>query len=236
MPNNHMLARLTRAERRAFQALCLPVALAPGDWLSGSRAINQRLFFPDKSCVSLLTQMDAHAALEVGMVGREGYVGAHLVLDSGAPPVHALVQSEGRAWSLAARQLPEAFNASPTLHGLLHRFLSVQLAHWARASACQRFHQLRPRLARWLLMRADRSEGEPFAMTHEVLANLLGVRRVGVTVAASALQRAGLIHYHRGQIAVCNREGLEAIACSCYRADLAVYRDGMLGLAPGHRP
>jgi CRP-like cAMP-binding protein len=150
------------------------------------------------------------------MVGCEGMLGAHLALGVSAAPLHALVQGPGAAWRMAAARFRAELAASPALQRTLGRYLYVMMRQLGTASACLRFHQIGPRLARWLLMSQDRANGAHFHMTHEFLSYMLGVRRVGITQAAGDLQRRGLIHYHRGDFEVLDRLGLEAAACSCY--------------------
>jgi CRP-like cAMP-binding protein len=165
-----------------------------------------------------------HDGLEVGMVGQEGMLGTELALGIAIAPVRTVVQGAGQAWRLARAPFGRELQACPALRHAVHSYIYVQMAQLATASACRRFHLIGPRLARWLLMTQDRSRRDRFRVTHEFLALMLGVRRVGVTVAAGALQDEGLIHYHRGEIEVRNRSALEARACSCYASDRNAYR------------
>jgi CRP-like cAMP-binding protein len=137
------------------------------------------------------------------------------------------VQGAGSAWRIGIVPFRRELADSPALQRSLDRYLFVLMAQLATSAACLRFHQIGPRLARWLLMTQDRAHAECFHVTHEFLASMLGVRRVGVTLAAGALQRTGLIEYHRGLLTVLDRPGLEAAACSCYVADLQGYRELM---------
>ena len=158
------------------------------------------------------------------MVGREGMLGAQLVLGVSAMPLHALVQGAGTARRIAAARVSSrAFRAARRCELSLNRYLYVLMAQLATSAACTRFHNVGPRLARWLLMTQDRAHSDSFHLTHEFLAHMLGVRRVGITGAASDLQRHGLIRYRRGDITVLDRAGLEAAACSCYAADRCAY-------------
>jgi CRP-like cAMP-binding protein len=164
----------------------------------------------------------ASPGVEVGMVGREGMLGAHIALGVPSAPLHALVQGAGTARRIGARAFRAELAESAALRDSVNRYLYVLLSQLATSAACLRFHLIGPRLARWLLMSEDRSRSNSFRVTQEFLAYMLGVRRVGITAAAGALQRSGLIEYHRGELTVVDRSGLEAAACSCYRTD----RDG----------
>jgi CRP-like cAMP-binding protein len=162
------------------------------------------------------------------MVGREGMLGAHLALGVDAIPLHALVQGGGTARRIATTAFRRELAVGTALQRALNRYLYVQMAQLATSAGCTRFHSVGPRLARWLLMSQDRAHSDSFHLTHEFLAFMLGVRRVGITGAACDLQRRGLIGYHRGEITVLDRAGLEAAACGCYAADRRAY-DRMLG-------
>ncbi len=157
------------------------------------------------------------------MVGAEAMLGSELVLGLAATPWRALVQGAGSSWRIGAQQLRTQIDAIPELEALLQACLLVRLHQQTLAAACQRYHLIAPRLARWLLMSQDRSRSEIFHVTQEFMALMLGVRRVGVTEAASHFQDSGLIAYHRGELQVLNRKALEAQACSCYAADKDIY-------------
>lgn len=159
------------------------------------------------------------------MVGSEGMLGMQLTLGMKSSPLRALVQGEGEAVRVGSGSFRSELARSAPLRRGMHRYVSVFMAQLATANACSRFHLIGPRLARWLLMSQDRVNAESFRVTHESLAYMLGVRRVGITMAASALQRRGLIKYHRGKLSVLDRIGLEAAACSCYARNCKAYRD-----------
>jgi len=181
------------------------------------------VYFPTKGFISLVTPINGTPVLEVGMVGREGMLGTQLALGVRAAPLHALVQGPGAAWRVGAAAFCTELARSTALQRGLNRYLYVLMMQLASAASCLRFHKIEPRLARWLLMTQDRADSDRFQVTHEFLAYMLGVRRVGVTTAASALQRGGLIKYHRGHVRVLSRRRLEAAACSCYAADRKAY-------------
>ena len=169
--------------------------------------------------------VDGSPGVEVGMVGREGMLGAQLVLGVVTAPLHALVQGSGSSWRVATVPFKRELARSAALRQVLNRYLYVLMAQQATSAACLRFHLIGQRLARWLLMSQDRAQSESFHITHEFLAYKLGLRRDGITAAASTLQRDGLIEYHRGEIKVINRSGLEAVACSCYASNQKTYAD-----------
>ncbi len=183
----------------------------------------EHVYFPVESFVSLLTIVSGEVGLEVGMVGREGMLNSHLFLGVAAAPLHALVQGPGTAWRLGASAFTAELGRSAPLRGAMGRYVYVLMEQLATSAGCVRYHEIGPRLARWLLMSQDRAHASTFQMTQEFLGFMLGVRRVGVTAAAGALQRAGLIEYQRGRLTVLDRAGLEAEACSCYATDRRSY-------------
>jgi CRP-like cAMP-binding protein len=222
--SNHLIERLPHVARRRFLALCEPVDLVLSQTLCEPGALTQHVYFPTEGFVSLVALNDEDAALEVGMVGCEGMLGVQLVLGVDTVPLRALVQGMGRAWRVGKAPFRIEMARSPALQRVLQHYVFVLMAQLSAAAGCLRFHLVGPRLARWLLMSQDRAQADSFRVTHEFLAYMLGVRRVGITSAAGALQRAGLIEYRRGQLTVLDRHGLEAAACSCYAADRRVYR------------
>jgi CRP-like cAMP-binding protein len=157
------------------------------------------------------------------MVGREGMVGAELALGVLRSPLHAVVQGPGKSWRVPSAAFRGELARSPALRVLLNRYIYVLMVQLGTSAACLRFHLIGPRLARWLLLMQDRSHSDHFHVTHEFLAYMLGVRRVGITSAAGRLQRDGLIEYRRGELIVLSRRGLEAAACGCYTADERTY-------------
>lgn len=223
--SNHLIEHLPHPERARLLALCELVPLVPSEVLGQPGQPARFVYFPTDGFISLVALIDGHQALEVGMVGREGMLGAQLVLGVAVEPWHALVQGSGHAWRIGADVFCRELAGSAALQVCLKRYLAVLMAQRTASAACQRFHTIGPRLARWLLMGQDRVQASSFHVTHELLAYLLGVRRVGITTAAGALQRKGLIAYHRGHLSVLDRAGLQAVACSCYAADQRVYAD-----------
>jgi CRP-like cAMP-binding protein len=225
LPNaqNHLIELLPRKERLRILAICEPVELVMAQVLSEVGMPTRYVYFPTNGFISLVTPINGKPILEVGMVGREGMLGTQLALGVRAAPLHALVQGSGMAWRIGAVAFSRELARSSALQRGLNRYVYVMMMQLASAASCLRFHQIGPRLARWLLMTQDRANSDRFHITHEFLAYMLGVRRVGVTTAASILQRGGFIEYRRGEIRVLNRRGLEAAACSCYAADREAY-------------
>lgn len=225
--SNHLIDLLPRHDRSRLLALCQPVDLVLAEVLCEPGTPTRYVYFPTEGFISLLTMASGTPGLEVGMVGNEGMLGAHLALGVATSPLRALVQGAGVAARIKAKAFRAEFAGSPSLQRVMGRYLYVLMAQHASAAACLRYHPIGPRLARWLLMSQDRAHAVTFRVTQEFLAYMLGVRRVGVTAAASALQHSGLIEYHRGDLTVLDRAGLEAAACGCYAADRRAY-DGLL--------
>ena len=221
---NHLIERLPPRDRARLLDACEPVQLKLAQVLDDAGCALRHVYFPVEGFISLVARVDEHPGLEVGMVGREGMVGTALVLGVPCAPSRSVVQGAGASWRMSAVAFRRELKASTALQQQLALYLYVLMAQTVSSAGCLRFHLVSQRLARWLLMSQDRAHHEHFHVTHEFLAYMLGVRRVGVTVAAGELQRRGLIHYHRGELTVVDRPGLEAAACSCYAADRTVYQ------------
>ncbi len=223
MEQNHLIELLPRADRTRLLSICEPTELVLSEVLCEPGKTTRHVYFPTDGFISLVTLVEGHPALEVGMVGREGMVGAQLALGVVTAPLRALVQGSGAAWRIATKAFQAELVRSAALQRSLNRYLYVLMGQLATSAACLRYHLIGPRLARWLLMTQDRAHSDTFHVTQEFLAYMLGVRRVGVTAAAGALQRSGLITYTRGELTVLDRAGLEAAACSCYASDRQTY-------------
>jgi len=224
---NQLIDQLPRKDRIRLLAACDEVDLVMSQVLCETGIATRYAYFPKRGYISLVTPIDGKPVLEVGMVGTEGMLGTQLVLGVAMTPLFAIVQGAGSAWRVSAATFRKELIRSKALQRSLDRYVQVTMTQLASSAACLRFHQIGPRLARWLLMTQDRAHANSFHVTHEFLAYMLGVRRVGVTTAAVALQRRGLIDYRRGDITIVNRRGLEASACSCYAADRQAYIDVM---------
>ncbi len=223
--DNHLIGLLPPLDGARLRALGEQVDLAPFAVIDEPHRPTHHVYFPFEGCISLVTPVHGHPNLDVGMIGREGMLGAQLALGVSTTPLRALVQGAGVALRIAAPEFRSALVHSPALRKVMQRYLYVRMGELALSAACQRYHQVGPRLARWLLMTQDRAHAAQFHITHELLACLLGVRRVGVTVAAGSLQRSGLISYRRGELTVLDRSGLEAAACTCYAAERSAYAE-----------
>jgi CRP-like cAMP-binding protein len=214
---NHVLAALPRPAYRRMLTGLEAIQLNYGQVLYEPEGRIHHVYFPVDSLVSLLTAVDKTRTLEVGMVGNEGMVGMPMALGIGVSAVRALVQGSGTAMRMTAKRFRREFSKNPLLQRALFRYTHLLMAQVSQTAACNRFHEAEARLARWLLMTSDRLHAANFLLTHEFLAHMLGVRRVGITNAAGILQRKNLIDYSRGNIRILDRKGLEAAACPCYR-------------------
>ena len=226
---NQIIERLPKGIQKRFLARCEAFELVLSAELGVRGMPLTHAYFPVTGFISLVIDIDSHPPLEVGMVGCEAMLGSELVLGLAKTPWRALVQGAGSCWRIEATALREAMDDMPALKSLLQRTLMVRLHQQALASACERFHPIGPRLARWLLMMQDRAAADHFRVTQEFISLMLGVRRVGVTQAASEFQKEGLIRYTRGELKVTDRTGLEKAACSCYEADKLLHETLMNG-------
>ncbi|KKO45123.1 Crp/Fnr family transcriptional regulator [Arsukibacterium ikkense] len=226
--SNHLLQLLNNTARQALLQHCDVVQLQFADILCQSNQTYQYLYFPLSGFISLVTKLDNHKPLELGIIGNEGMLGATLALNVSLAPMQAVVQGKGSAWRISLAKLQQCIRQCPQLKQVLQQYLFVQLGQLAQNVACAHFHELRPRLARWLLMSHDRAHSSSFYLTHQFLAGMLGARRSGVTVAAGMLQQQQIISYSRGMISILDRQALQGMACECYQAALDDYHR-MLG-------
>jgi len=213
---NHLLASLPDPEYQVLLPHLESVAMPPAEVVYESGSIMTHAYFPTDSIISLLYVMESGASAEIGVVGNEGMVGISLFMGGGSTPSRAVVRSSGRAFRLRSSILKERFDRSVPLMHLFLRYTQALITQMAQTAACNRHHSVDKQLCRWLLLSLDRLPGRHLQMTQESIANMLGVRREGVTEAALKLQRAGLIRYSRGHIEALDRPGLEARACECY--------------------
>jgi CRP-like cAMP-binding protein len=220
---NRLLAALPSKDRLQILASCEQIELVFGNILCEPGETIRHVYFPTDSFVSLVMLIDGSSGLEVGLIGNEGMLGLPLMLGVDVAPLHALVQGAGPALRIEAPSFVHVFGQSPALQQELKRYLYVSMRQLAQTAACNRFHIVEQRLAHWLLMTRDRAHAEEFHVTHEFLAKMLGVRRVGVTKAAGSLQKKKLISYNRGDIKILDIGGLKAASCGCYQADKETY-------------
>src|SRR6202049_243995 len=214
--NNFLLAALPDPEWQRWQPLLEKVEMPLGEVLYESGATLAHVYFPTTSIVSLLYVMENGASAEIAVVGNEGLVGVSLFMGGESTPSRAVVQSAGHGFRLKAQLMKDEFNrAGPVLH-LWLRYTQALITQMSQTAVCNRHHTLDQQLCRWLLLSLDRLQANELTMTQELIANMLGVRREGVTEAAHRLQQAGLIRYTRGHIVDFDRPGLEKRTCECY--------------------
>jgi CRP-like cAMP-binding protein len=213
---NRLLATLPKNEYKRLFPQLKKVSLILGEALYKPGDVINYVYFPNDSIISLISELSDTSWLEVGMVGNEGMAGLAVFMGVPYSTTRALVQGSGSAMRMSSAAVRKESNRLGSLHHLLHRYSHSLLTQVSQSSACNRFHLVDARLARWLLMTNDRLGAEEFPLTQEFLSSMLGVRREGVSKAAGALQAAKLIRYSRGMITLLNRRGLEAKSCHCY--------------------
>lgn len=222
--SNLLLDALPGGSQRRLLGSCDTVELEFGTRLSEAGSTLRFAYFPLTGFISLVTVLEERRALEIGLIGNEGMLGATVALGTSTSPLTTIVQGAGRALRLKTSVLRKEIESDKALANLLNRYLFVGLVQLAQASGCLRFHSVEERLARWLLMTHDRSHADNFHLTHSFLADMLGVRRSAVTIAAGKLQQRKLISYSRGDINVLSRRGLERASCACYEASQLTHR------------
>jgi len=220
---NRVLASIPARQYQRLRSQLEPVNLVLGQILYEPGKAIKHVYFPTDCLISLLTAVDKRRSLEVGMVGNEGMAGMPFILGMGVSGVRALVQGGGNALRLASAPFAIEFDRNLALQQALYRYTYALMAQISQTAACNRFHSTQKRLARWLLMTRDRVHSDEFPLTHEFLAHMLGLRREGVTEAASVLKRRKLIEYSRGNIRILDPQRLMAASCACYKTVQAVF-------------
>lgn len=215
---NQLMASLPTSEAKALLSQCETVEVDFGETLAERDKAFVYAYFPSTCFISLITVLNGHPPLGMGLIGNEGMLGGTLALGVDKAPTKALVQGAGTALRISASKLKSVLAKCPVLQNTLQRYVYATITQTSQAVACNHFHEIEPRLARWLLMTQDRAHTNHFHLTHEFLADMLGVRRSGITVAAGMLKQKKLIRYVRGEISVLDRRGLEAVSCECYSA------------------
>src|ERR1022692_3951018 len=214
--DNHLLAALGHVEQQRIFPHLQHVEMPLGKVLYESGDTLRHVFFPADCIVSLLYVLESGASAEISVVGNEGLIGIALFMGGETTPSRALVQSAGTAFRLDGQRLKDEFHKSGELQQLLLRYTQSLITQMAQTAVCNRHHSLEQQLCRWLLLSLDRLSSSQLTMTQELIANMLGVRREGVTAAAGKLQKLGVIEYHRGKITVLDRPKLESMCCECY--------------------
>lgn len=215
---NLLLDALPPREYKGMMRGCEPIDLSFGTELCKPGQPYPYVYFPLTAFISLTATTDSQQSLEMGLIGNEGMLGAGLVLGIRTATLGAMVQGPGSALRMSAPKLLKDLQDSSALTRILSRYLHASIAQMLQTAVCTNFHEVRERLALWLLMLHDRAHADHFHLTHNFIADMLGVRRSAVTIAAGGLQRRKLIRYTRGEITILDRRGLEAAACNCYRA------------------
>lgn len=222
-PVNGLLAYLARNDRDHVTGACEAIDLIYGQEVCGPGDRIRHVYFPTDSFVSMIAPAGASESLEVGMVGSEGMFGITVLLDVRTSALAGVVQGSGPALRMSAARFGRMAGERASFRRILNRYLYVLTAQLAQTAACNRFHHLDARMARWLLMTQDRAHAPTFHLTHKFLAYMLGVRRAGVTEAAGRLQVHGHIQYAHGELTILNRPALEVASCACYAVDQATY-------------
>jgi len=221
---NRLLEVLPRHARDRLLRECELISLVFDTVVCERDRAYRYVYFPVGGSISLVATVGAHPPLEISLIGNEGMLGATLVLGVDRARLRGVVQGAGTAWRIPAVRFRRAMRGNPALRGVVKRYLFVVITQLSQSTACTRFHEVEARLARWLLMTHDRAHADRFHLTHLFLADMLGVRRSAITIAAGALQRRKLISYGRGEINVVDRKGLEAASCECYQNVIGDYQ------------
>jgi CRP-like cAMP-binding protein len=225
---NRLLARLPQEELARLLPHFKPISLTLGEVIYESGGRQSYIYFPTTAIISLLYMMENGSSAEMGVAGNDGLVGIALFMGGDTAPNRAVVQSAGDALRMRTKVLQEEFSQGGMFQRLLLRYTQALMTQMSQTAVCNRLHTVEQQLCRWLLLSRDRLDTDELVMTQELIANMLGVRREGVTHAAGRLQESGLISYVRGRIMILDRSGLEATVCECYRVVKDEY-DRLLG-------
>ena len=223
MNKNALISLLSHQNQEALLHNAELVELNLSQKICIAGELTTHIFFPINCFISITQSIDHYPPIEIGMIGREGLLGAEAALGVSANPFGALVQGAGSAWKINSQFFINQIKNDPKLKHIINAYIAVRINQLGLSAACEHFHQIGPRLAKWLLMSQDRAQSSTFLMTHEFISLMLGVRRVGVTTTAADFRRRGLIEYHRGKMKVLNRAALKAEACSCYIKNRKIY-------------
>ena len=217
--SNKILSALPKTEYQNLRDLLEPVELSAGEILLTSKKELEFLYFPVEGIVSILSEMNNGATTEIGLVGSEGMVGTPQFIGQGVCQSCSIVQVKGRAMRIEAEALRVEFDRTESLQKLLLQYALKLFNQVSQVAACNNHHTIKQRTARWLLMLSDRygKNKKILPMTHQLLSEMLGVRRTGITIAAGQIQQRGIIDYNRGKIQILDRPALEEVACECYR-------------------
>lgn len=219
--SNHLLGLLPLEIREELIAASDRFTLNIADALWETNELSEYVYFPVRGFISLVSMVGSNPGLEIGLIGREGLAGLHAILSDQPTPSRAMVQGEGWAWRIPVDKFTGFLGRTPCLRQVVDNYSMVVMSQLATSAACQKFHQIGPRVARWLLLCQDRANSDRFTITHEFLANAMGVRRSSISQAAGFLQKEGLISYIRGEVQVIDRPRLRNFACSCYDINCA---------------
>lgn len=233
MMGNRLVGALPFDEKIKFESQCTLLTLDAGTVIAEPNSAIRHVYFPNTASISVSATDGYSRRIEGLLIGNEGMFGLPLALGVDKWQLRGSVQCSGSSLCLAANEFKDVYASSPALRRILMRYTLAALTQLARSIVCAAYHSIESRLARWMLMTQDRTCSDTFKITHELLSEVLGVRRAGISVAAASLQQNALIRYRHGHVTILDRAGLEAVACDCYEAVRAIYRANLLSLQPG---
>jgi CRP-like cAMP-binding protein len=221
---NQLINHFSAEDREWALKTATSISLAFGDSLIQTNDLVEHVYFPTTCFISSIIEVTDHQPLEMALIGNEGMLGASLALSNQYAPMSAIVQGKGTSLRIEASTFIEHMNESAAMRRIVQKYIFVTMQQLSQSSACNRFHEVSQRLARWLLMSHDRTHTKSLHLNHEFLGTMLGVRRSAVSIAAASLQKQGIISYRRGEITILHTERLEQASCDCYRASLKSYQ------------